>query len=255
MKNKLLRLIIFLLIGYSTAFAQDCNIGNEDSSVFDNTGDPFFKDFLLGVSFDLSEVGTLSSLNLIGRNTGSSVQMAVYDDLNGVPNNLIVESDIGTVVEGIVSLPVENTVLQPGDYWVMAVYESDGGHCYNTNNAPGNVVYFDSLIFGDPIPSNASAFQTYTGTDMAYFLEIDCGVLGVGNQKIEDIVMYPNPATSELNFHSNGFFESVEIFTMHGQSILVSRNKTIDVSHLSVGTYLVNIRTQSGFNRSKFIKI
>lgn len=38
----------------------------------------------------------------------------VFDDLNGVPNNLVVESNFETVIFGVVSSPVENLLLQQG---------------------------------------------------------------------------------------------------------------------------------------------
>lgn len=246
--------LLFIILGSAVCFAQNCNIGNEDSSVFDNSGDPFFMDFLAGVSFNLGEVGTLTSINLIGRNTGAGVQMAVYDDLNGVPNNLVAQSNIGTVTSGVVSLPVANTVLQPGDYWIMAVYETDDGHAFNTNNAPGNVVYFDSLIFGNPIPSNASGFQTYTGTDMAYFLEIECGILGIQDQETKSFLIYPNPTNSELNIQSDKTIKSVDIFSQFGALIITTNNVKIDVSQLSSGRYFIRAITESGFSVTTFVK-
>ena len=70
----------------------DCDIGNVDPTGFGNGN--FGSNFLLGVAFTLEEEGTINSINLIGNDNGSLVQMAVYNDLTGVPDDLIVFSEI-----------------------------------------------------------------------------------------------------------------------------------------------------------------
>ena len=69
----------------------------------------------------------------------------------------------------------------------MAVYASDGNHSDKNLNATGNVVYYQSLDFSDPIPTNASDFLSYTDRDYLYSLSIDCGKLNtdicnIGNE-------------------------------------------------------------------------
>ena len=150
-----------------------CNIGNETGPNWATTS--FSPNYLLGVSFTLSEPGVLNSINLVGNGTGANVQMAVYNDNAGVPNDLIVSSGVTTVGGGIVSLPVTATPLVPGNYWIMAIYETMGDHSNYDPDANNNKdIYYDFLIFGDPIPANASGFTTYFGGDLLYFLDITC---------------------------------------------------------------------------------
>ena len=148
----------------------DCGIGNVEP---DGEGGNFGVDYLLGVSYTLEEEGTINSINMIGNGSGSLVQMAVYNDLGGVPDDLIVFSEIAEVGNGMTVYPVTPTVIPPGDYWIMAVYEFQGDHS-NVLQETGNPVYYTALPFGDPIPTNASDFLSYADRDFLYSLDITC---------------------------------------------------------------------------------
>ncbi|MGY8884834.1 MAG: hypothetical protein ACKVKI_04900, partial [Flavobacteriales bacterium] len=148
----------------------DCGIGNVEP---DGEGGNFGVDYLLGVSYTLEEEGTINSINMIGNGGGSLVQMAVYNDLGGVPDDLIVFSEIAEVGNGMTVYPVTPTVIPPGDYWIMAVYEFQGDHS-NVLQETGNPVYYTALPFGDPIPTNASDFLSYADRDFLYSLDITC---------------------------------------------------------------------------------
>jgi hypothetical protein len=235
-------LIVGLLI-CTLAFSQNCNIGNQDTTGFDATNGNFQANFLVGIQFPLETVGVLNSLNLIGKNTGAQVQMALYDDDDGAPNNLIVFTGTTTVGSGVVSLPVSPTELSPGNYWVMAIYDDAAIHTYKTNEAEGNIVYYDTLIFGSPIPPDASSFLFYTGHDFTYFLDITCGPLGVNDlDMINSIEFYPNPS-SEFIYISNeqGGNYQLEIIDAKGvlrKKVQVKSSDTqIDIRDLSKGAY------------------
>ncbi len=118
--KKISTLLIMLFIAF-TAFTQDCNIGNSDGSDPDFMTGNFGSNFILGVDFTLSQTGVIQSLNMIGNGTGANFQMAIYNDNGGVPNNLVAETALSTVGNGINSLPVTPTQLAAGEYWIMAV--------------------------------------------------------------------------------------------------------------------------------------
>ena len=96
--------LTLMLMGLSS-YSQNCNIGNE-TATSDFEASSFGENYLLGTKFTLSQEGTLNSINLIGNDTGVGVQMAVYDDNEGVPNNLIASSGLSTVGNGVTTLPV-----------------------------------------------------------------------------------------------------------------------------------------------------
>jgi hypothetical protein len=240
MKHKILLLIIISIA--VIARAQDCNIGNYLNLDFENGGDPISGNVLLGVKFSLSHEGTLKSVNLLGRNTGAFVQMAVYCDSSGVPNDLFVSTAIAIVRAGIVSIPVTPVSIPEGDYWVMAIYNSSGGHAYNTDQADENVYYFIPMTFGDDIPANASDFLSQSGTDLAYFLEIECAPSYIEDYNpVNKVTVYPNPASDFLFIDGLTDTVTLRIFNSHGQLIdeyKVSKNDTIiDISALPAGLY------------------
>ena len=245
-----LTLILFSLNSYS----QNCNIGNETTTA-DFVDGNFGENYLLGVKYTLNEEGTLNSINLIGNDTGEGVQMAVYDDNSGVPNNLIASSSLGTVGSGITSLPITPTLLPAGDYWIMAVYEVGGNSSDVNGSATGNTVYYQTLIYGSAIPTNASSFSSYTGQDFSCFLGIDCGnTLSIENFNLVDkISIFPNPTSDYISISNLDNSESYLIVNQLGQKILKGtyNNNKIDIRNLTNGIYF--LKFESG-NTFKFIK-
>jgi len=65
------------------------------------------------VSFNLDQDGALNSINIVGNETDENIRMDVFDDLGGVPNDLIVETEIGFVEPGIVSFLEESDFVMP----------------------------------------------------------------------------------------------------------------------------------------------
>ncbi|WP_052467057.1 T9SS type A sorting domain-containing protein [Psychroserpens damuponensis] len=239
------------------ATTSTCGIGASEIPT-ENLAANFPANTLLGNSYTLYEEGVLSSINLIGKNTGAAVQMVVYDDDGGAPNNLIVESSIGTVGEGRVTLPVDPIVLQPGTYWVMAIYDTPGDHTYGTESISANAISHFSYTFGNPAPNNASAFSTIPfGREYNYFLDIECGgdTLSTPEFGVENrIVLYPNPSS---NFISISGLKQEMKFTLHDQlgriimNSTINNNESISVQHLNTGLYFV--RFENGKTK-KFIK-
>ncbi len=246
--------IFFITMVFMTfsAFSQDCNIGNSDGSDPDFTMGNFTPEYLLGVHFTLSEVGVLHSLNMIGNGTGSLFQMAIYNDNGGVPNNLVTYTGISTVGTGVMSLPITPVELPAGDYWIMAIYDDNGSgtNQSNVNTSAGtNVVYYTGLNFGDPIPTNASAFTSYTGQDFLYFAEISCGALSVNDFQENTVSISPNPASDYLMISNLKESTMFKIYDLTGKKLfekeLDAINNKIDVSNLAVGTYLLNYGANS----------
>ncbi|MGK6340909.1 T9SS type A sorting domain-containing protein [Chryseobacterium sp. DT-3] len=69
------------------------------------------------------------------------------------------------------------------------------------------------------------------------------------------VVVYPNPASDFIKINSSGKIKNIEIYDMAGKKIeFRSENDKIDVSNLSTGNYLINIKTENGNFSEKFIK-
>lgn len=243
--KKISTLFVMLFIAF-TSFSQDCNIGNSDGTDPDFITGNFGADYILGVDFTLSQVGVLHSLNMIGNGTGAGLQMAIYDDNGGVPNNLIAFTAISTVGTGVVSLPVTPVQLPAGNYWIMAIYDNNGSSTDHTNvnySDPTSIVYYDGVPFGSALPNNASAFVSYAGQDFLYFAEISCGPLSVQDFEQNVISISPNPASDYILIGNLKEDTKCQIFDLTGKKLLEQElsdaNNQMDISRLAIGTYLL----------------
>lgn len=78
--------------------------------------------------------------------------------------------------------------------------------------------------------------------------------------KSEQVRLFPNPVMDQLTIQAEDLtFESVRIFDAQGQILTVqpvsaSTTFSMDVSHLSSGVYILEIRTESGFIIKKVVK-
>lgn len=59
-------------------------------------------------------------------------------------------------------------------------------------------------------------------------------------------LVYPNPATDEINIQSDIPIKTVSIFNINGQVVLQTTQMQINISHLSQGIYLLRGITESG---------
>lgn len=89
----------------------------------------------------------------------------------------------------------------------------------------------------------------------------DCTTPLMGIENIlEDISinLFPNPANKELNISSEKIINSIEIYNSLGQKIyqenIKSKEKSIDISSISKGVYIIGVSTDKGFVRKKLIK-
>jgi hypothetical protein len=74
--------------------------------------------------------------------------------------------------------------------------------------------------------------------------------------------IFPNPATHQITFgnlESLSYAREVEIFTIAGKMIyrtqLDQGDNSLDIGHLSPGTYLLRVLTKESISSTKFIKM
>ncbi len=80
---------------------------------------------------------------------------------------------------------------------------------------------------------------------------IQLKIVGLSEPNIEGIKIYPNPASTEINIdltESSEQIERVQIVSIHGQVMkqYQNDNRVIDISMLSEGTYILQIKLTSG---------
>ncbi len=173
MKKILTIIALTILIGAQQVKSQGCDAGNFASPFPQGS---FGADYILGTMQTVTAPGTLTGLSLMGNaGWGSMAQMALYADNGGAPGALLATSSIDTLVTpGTNTMSVAPMAITAGNYWVMAIYNIGAGSS-NCDNSSSKTVYYTSLPFGSPMPTNAAGFVSYGGQDFNYWMNITCG--------------------------------------------------------------------------------
>ncbi|MGH1384067.1 T9SS type A sorting domain-containing protein [Kordia sp.] len=133
-----------------------------------------------------------------------------------------------------------------------------GANIANTNNANMTIVSLD----GNPnlsciqIDSGFTPPSGYSGwsKDAAASYSDNC-TLSVEEFTKPNFTLYPNPTKNTLNIEANNTFSEVIIYNFLGREIVKTNSKTIDVSNLSQGMYVLKITSVEGTQTAKrFIK-
>ena len=83
--------------------------------------------------------------------------------------------------------------------------------------------------------------------------------MGVENiSEDNSITLYPNPTSKDVNISSENIINSIEVFNSIGQRVyqtkVNSKSKSINISSLSKGVYIIVANTDKGYIRKKLIK-
>lgn len=162
--------------------------------------------------------------------------------LSGADVKRIVYSPItdGVMVASLFSTMYQDTSIR---------YTTDAGQTWTTI-APQQLNYINSYSI---------AYDFDGDTINAYLATSDLGVMKV---VIEDINLnvnhpeatksmisvYPNPASSEITLavSKNSFeIQNTEIYSLTGQKVLESAQKTINISSLTSGIYIINVKADN----------
>jgi hypothetical protein len=83
-------------------------------------------------------------------------------------------------------------------------------------------------------------------------------MVGVENMKatstLTKAVVYPNPVSKQISIQTKQEIEEIIIYDMLGTVVQTERRTTFSVEKLAKGSYLMNIKTESGLISSSFIK-
>lgn len=58
--------------------------------------------------------------------------------------------------------------------------------------------------------------------------------------------IFPNPTQNNFNIEMENDLKSVEIYSLLGTKVLTAKNKNVNVSNLSKGTYMVRVQDKNG---------
>ena len=102
--------------------------------------------------------------------------------------------------------------------------------------------------------------EGYDSTKAGNFqLELTCEtILGVAENQLQDVVIYPNPVTDNLQISAKNEIQTVAIFNINGQQLIQkeinSLQGQIDFSTLATGIYFVKVTASNSTQTFKIIK-
>ena len=137
------------------------------------------------------------------------------------------------------------TQLGTDSNWIKVA----AGYCISFAVRADNTVW----VFG------ASTIDFFNGTPSSPatpVLIFQCANASIKENELSNIVLYPNPTVDKIFWAQNIMIEKATVFDMNGKQILSQKvsDFSLDVSHLSSGTYLIKLESGEGFYNSKFIK-
>ncbi|MDC8000788.1 T9SS type A sorting domain-containing protein [Aequorivita todarodis] len=125
---------------------------------------------------------------------------------------------------------------------IIDTYGDGGGPVTLTDTDPSNTVFYQTNgVFGcgDSVKFSTDGF-----------------VLGVAQTQLEDVVLYPNPASTTINL-SNAENANIQVFDILGKLILSQENIPMDaqinVSQLQAGTYFMKISKDNLVTTKRFL--
>ena len=114
-----------------------------------------------------------------------------------------------------------------------------------TDNSSANIIQQCSAVTFDYTNAPTSGCDIYAGIDI---------------NELTRVTLFPNPALDVLNLNipDHMSIESLSIYTMNGQLMqstnLLNGNKSIDISDLSQGLYMLSISSSNGIKMIRFVK-
>ncbi len=74
------------------------------------------------------------------------------------------------------------------------------------------------------------------------------------NTKDIKLTVYPNPATEWIHINSNKKIENSAIYDLNGKLLTSTHKTTINVKNIPAGIYILEVKTDEGVYRAKFVK-
>lgn len=192
-------------------------------------------EFLADMAFDSPRL----SIYLIEDNLNYYQQGYGNMTHNGVTRKSLIGNTWGEVVAtptGTGMVPAGTTYTKTVEYTLPSNYKANDCRV---------------LAFVSNYTTNVNKRQIYNST-------ISQTTLGIHdeNDNLIDMMVYPNPVVNEININTEMAIDRVEIYNLQGQLVkFVSNNpKTINVSDLASGTYMINIVAEDGVCVKKIVK-
>jgi hypothetical protein len=251
----------------------------DDIIYFDNItfGIPVLNPIDLPITFEDDQTPTFSDFN------GSSTLLIPNPDVSGANTSATVAQNTvpANAAFAGVNFQVDNIDITTDKVFSLSVWSSlpnipvllklENASGVNTERAAvttttnaWETITFDFTDEGQLTYQSVTIFMNFNMTDTAdqvyYWDTLTLGEpLGVSENTLANITLYPNPATSVVVLQASQEIATIQVLNILGQRIssvtVNNTTSTINVSDLSAGTYIANVLFSNGNTQNiNFIK-
>ena len=251
----------------------------DDIIYFDNItfGIPVLNPIDLPITFEDDQTPTFSDFN------GSSTLLIPNPDASGANTSATVAQNTvpANAAFAGVNFQVDNIDITTDKVFSLSVWSSlpnipvllklENASGVNTERAAvttttnaWETITFDFTDEGQLTYQSVTIFMNFNMTDTAdqvyYWDTLTLGEpLGVSENTLANITLYPNPATSVVVLQASQEIATIQVLNILGQRIssvtVNNTTSTINVSDLSAGTYIANVLFSNGNTQNiNFIK-
>lgn len=179
----------------------------------------------------------------------SNVQMTLETDRNGRQCTWDLKNSAGDILysggpydNGTRHTIIEDFLLEDIDCYIFTVYDSlnNGGTSVTIKDADDQILFYTNATWTSSVEGQFSSN----------------GILGVENQNLENISLYPNPASSVINLKNAGNSDII-VYDVLGKLVLsaidISMDQEINVSKFETGTYFIKIMKDNNVTTKRFV--
>lgn len=148
----------------------------------------------------------------------------------------------------------------PGESFQLKVISPDGSYLYNWTSTPAsNADYASAWWYWtiNPTAVGEYIFQVSYG-DQVVSHNFFVGQMGVNENEIVDVKVYPNPTLDIIRVDASKEIVSLSVVDLNGKQIQTktfsSKTAALDLSGLPSGVYLLQIKTNQSIRIHKIIK-
>lgn len=197
----------------------------------------------------------LSTLNLIS-NTALLTLNCMFNQLTVLtfPNSI---STFQCTNNQLTSLDLSGntalTVLTAGENQLTSLNVKNGNNA-NMNNSLFGTIDNPNLTC---IEVDDAAYSTanWTYIDATTSFSEDC-IVGIENEqsKIMEIILSPNPTSSNLTVETDAVIETISIFNIAGELVQQETSNSFSVAQLPSGIYMLQVYSDKAIQTKRFVK-
>jgi hypothetical protein len=148
---------------------------------------------------------------------------------------------------------IDATINNSNNFLSASNTTADSYQWVDCNNSNAAITGETSATF-TPTNNGSFAVEITVGTCTE---TSDCetiSTIGLNENELKNIVLYPNPTTSILSIKSDAEVEKMEVINLYGEVVQTFKQTTFSVENLTAGVYFVNVHTNTGIAKLRFVK-